>query len=54
MARVTHSHRLGRGGEGQFVVRASVAEDLTAVPTMVLLRQRHPKVGPKKTTILQI
>lgn len=49
VACVTHSHRLGRGRKGQFVVRASIAEDLTAVPAMVLLRQRHQEIGSKET-----
>lgn len=46
MARVTHSYWPGRGREGQFVVRASIAEDLAAVPAMVLFRQGHQKIGP--------
>lgn len=48
VAGVAHSHRFGRCGQWKFVVRATVAEDLSAVPTVMLNAQqrwwcRHPK-----------
>lgn len=36
MAGVTHSHRFGRRRQRKFVVGAAVAENLPAVPAVVL------------------
>lgn len=42
MAAVAHAHWLGVGGQGQLVAGAGIAEDVAAVPAVVLQDRQEP------------